>query len=88
MGGTNSFEVVLTWDLEVLAIVMVVVGGGGGAGGRKKFPLFQRKGGGGGAQNVSDPRFSHFPVLQVSVFRKKGLFFPSVNISERGNFLI
>ena len=30
----------------------------------------------------------YFPVLQVSVFLKKGSFFPSVNISERGNSLI
>ena len=32
-GGTTSFEVVLTWELEVLAIVM--------GGGRKKFPPFK-----------------------------------------------
>ena len=33
-GGTKSFEVILMWDLEVLAIVM--------GGGRKKFrpPIF------------------------------------------------
>ena len=30
----------------------------------------------------------YFLVLQVSVFEKKGGFFSSVNISERGNFLI
>ena len=30
----------------------------------------------------------YFPVLQVSVFRKKGSFFPSVNISEWVNFFI
>ena len=56
-GGTKSFEVVLTRELEVLAIVM---------GGRKKFPPFKRHGtrsftlSGGGAQKVYDPRFSHF----------------------------
>ena len=32
-GGTKSFEVVLTWELEVLAIVM--------GGGCKKFPPFK-----------------------------------------------
>ena len=32
--GTKSFEVVLTWELEVLAIVI-------GEGGRKKFPPFK-----------------------------------------------
>ena len=34
-GGTTSFEVVLIWELEVLAIVM--------GGGRKKFPPFKFK---------------------------------------------
>ena len=33
-GGTKSCEVVLTWELEILAIVI-------GGGGRKKFPLFK-----------------------------------------------
>ena len=33
-GGTKSFEVVLTWELEVLAIAM-------GGGGRKMFPSFK-----------------------------------------------
>ena len=60
--GTKSFEVVLTRELEVLAIV-IVGGGGGGAksfhpqkGGRRKkfYPVLR-----GGAQKVSDPRFSH-----------------------------
>ena len=32
-GGTKCFEVVLTWELEVLAIVM--------GGGHKKFPPFK-----------------------------------------------
>ena len=32
-GGTTSYEVVLTWELEVLAIVM--------GGGRKKLPPFK-----------------------------------------------
>ena len=59
-GGTQSFEVVFTQELEVLAIVM-------GEGGHKRFPLL--RGGGaqqfypvlrGGAQKGSDPRFSHF----------------------------
>ena len=40
-GSTKSFEVVLTRELEVLAIVM---------GGRKKFPPFKRRGV--GAQKV------------------------------------
>ena len=30
----------------------------------------------------------YFLVLQVSVFFKKGVFFSSVNISERGHFFI
>ena len=62
-GGTKCFEVVLTWELDVLAIVM------GGGGRRKRF--FCCWGGGeqnvllcleegAGTQNVSDPRFSHF----------------------------
>ena len=33
-GGTKSCEVVLTWELEILAIVI-------GGGGRKKFPPFK-----------------------------------------------
>ena len=37
-GGTNSFEVVLTLALEVLAIAI---------GGRRKFPPFKKKKGGG-----------------------------------------
>ena len=49
-GAQTGFEILLTQELEVLAIVM--------AGGRKKcYPVFR---GGGGAQNVSDPRFSYF----------------------------
>ena len=53
---TNSFEVVLTWEFEVLAILME---------GRKKFPPFER---GmqkvlpcleGGPQNLLDLHFSH-----------------------------
>ena len=60
-GGINSFEVVLTRELEVLAIAM-------GGGGCKKFPPFKRGGGAQivlpcleeEAQKVSDPRFSHF----------------------------
>ena len=35
-GGTKRFEVVLTWELKVLAIVM--------GGGRKKCPPFKRRG--------------------------------------------
>ena len=35
-GGTTSFEVVLTWELEVLAIVMGV---------REKLPPFKKGGG-------------------------------------------
>ena len=63
-GGTTSFEVVLTRELEVLAIV---IGGckkfpfhplKGGGGGRNKFyPVL--RGGGGGVQTVLDPRFFH-----------------------------
>ena len=54
-GGHTSFEVVVIWELEVLAILM------GGAKrfhslrrGRKSFYPVLR------AQKVSDPRFSHF----------------------------
>ena len=36
-GGTQSFEVVLTQELEVLAILMEV-----GGGGHQKFPSFKR----------------------------------------------
>ena len=39
-GRTKSFEVVLTWELEVLVIVM--------GEGHKKFPTFKKKRGGGG----------------------------------------
>ena len=70
--GTTSFEVVLTQELEVLAIL---IGGGGGqkvstlekGGGRKKCPPLKRGGGvqevlpcleGGGGAQVLDPRFS------------------------------
>ena len=56
--GAQSFEVVFTWELEVLAILK---------GDRKNFPLFKRGVQkvvscleGGGAQKVLDPRFSHF----------------------------
>ena len=41
-GDTNSFWVVLTWDLEVLAILT-----GGEGVGRKTFPPFKRGRGGG-----------------------------------------
>ena len=40
-GGTKGFEVVLTQELEVLAILV------GGGGGRKMFPPFKKKRGGG-----------------------------------------
>ena len=58
--GITSFEVVLMWELEVLAIVM---GGGGAksfhplkAGRRKLYPVLR---GGGGAKSF-DPQFFHF----------------------------
>ena len=62
-GGTSSFEVVLTQELEVLAILI--------GGGRKKCPPFKRwEGGGvvksfplswvGRGQKVLDLRYSHF----------------------------
>ena len=65
-GSTKSFEVVLTWELEVLAIVM----GGGGAKGY--HPLK----GGGGAQKVlpcleGGGRKKFYPVLR-GVEQKKG----------------
>ena len=60
-GSTQCFEVVLTPELEVLAILM----GGGGAKSfhllkgeaRKDLPHLKRE-----KQKVSDPRFSHFVV--------------------------
>ena len=60
-GATNSFEVVLTWELEVLAILC--------KGGAQSFHPFKRRGRkilpclvgwGGGVQKVSDPKF---PIL-------------------------
>ena len=53
-GGTNSFEAVLTWEVEVLAILM-------GGGRRKKFPQGVLKGGGRGAGNKFWTR--DFPIL-------------------------
>ena len=69
--GTKSFEVVLTQELEVLAIVM--------GGGRKKFP--PSKGGGRkkfypvlrGVQKVSDPRFSHFVAPPLPIINDQSL---------------
>ena len=62
--GTTSLEVVLTRELEVLAILKgaqnvstLNKGWGGGGGASKSFTLSW---GGGGGQKVSDPRFSHF----------------------------
>ena len=60
-GGGDSFGVILSWYLEVLAIMKE---GGGGAksfhplkgGALKVLPCLR----GGGAQNVSDLRCSHF----------------------------
>ena len=49
-GGRGSFDVVLTRELEVLAIVM-------GGGMQKFYPVLR---GGVAAQKVSDKRFSHF----------------------------
>ena len=57
-GGTQTFEVVLTQELEVLAILM--------GGGRLKFPPFKRGGAqkvlpclkGGGAKSFGPPEFS------------------------------
>ena len=43
-GGTTTFEVVLTQELEVLAIVK---GGGGEAGWPQQFSMFKKKRGGG-----------------------------------------
>ena len=61
-GGTKCFRVVLTQDLEVLAILK--------AGVQKTFHLLKRGGGGGGGERfyivltgvrkVSDPRFFYF----------------------------
>ena len=39
-GGTNSFGVVLIWELEALAILK------GRGGGRKQFTCFKKRGGG------------------------------------------
>ena len=51
-GGTTSLRVVLTLELEVLAILKE----GGGGGGRKRFYPVLR---GGATKNV-DPQFSYF----------------------------
>ena len=61
-GGIQSFEVVLTLELVVLAILK------GSAnkfslfrnGGREKFYPFLKRWGGGGTQKATDPGFSHF----------------------------
>ena len=57
-GGIQSFEVVLTWELEFLAILKVGGGGGGVAGWRGciQFPSFERGvgwGWGGGAKGYT-----------------------------------
>ena len=66
-GAQTSFEVVLTWELEVLAILM--------EGTKSVHPL--KKGGGGhkvlpcleeGGQKVLDPRFFHFVVPPPSPY--------------------
>ena len=44
VGGHKTFDVVLTWEHEFVAILM--------GGGRKKFPPFKMGGGGGGAKKV------------------------------------
>ena len=49
-GGPHNFEVVLTWELKILAIVM-------GWGHRQVLPCLE---GWGGGQKVSDPRCFHF----------------------------
>ena len=74
--GTKGLEVVLTWKLEVLAILKEgaqhlhysKAGGGGGGWRRKKcYPGLK----GGRAQKVSDPRLSHFvaplPVINDQI---------------------
>ena len=59
-GGTKTFRVVFTLQLEVLAILKA------GGGGEKSFHSLK---GGGGARKVLDPRFSHFvappPLLSL-----------------------
>ena len=66
-GGTTSFEVVLTWELEVLAIVM-----GGTKSfhpwGRKKFYSVLR----GGAKGFGPTQFSHF-VAPLPVINDQSL---------------
>ena len=70
-GGGTSFEVVLTWELEVLAILnggttsFHPLKGGWGA---IRFTLSRwGREGGGGRKKHSDPQFSHFVVLPLPV---------------------
>ena len=75
-GGTTCFEIVLTWECEVLAIVMgghtmfpLFKSGGGGAGRTKFYPVLRR----GGAQKVSNPRFCHFVAPPLPIFNDQSL---------------
>ena len=52
-GGTQCFEVDLTWELDVLAILIAW----GGGGGNKRFQPVKK---GERARRVLDPLFSHF----------------------------
>ena len=79
MGGdTKRFEVVLTRELEVLAILM-----GGGKGliplegrAQKVVPCLERWG---GVQQVLDPLFSHFVAL-LPVINDQPLITPTLSI--------
>ena len=75
-GSTISVEIVLTLELEVLAIVF---GGGGGA---KSFHPLKGEaqkvlpclaGGGGGTQTVLDLRFCHFVAPPLPVINDQSL---------------
>ena len=70
-GGERSFWVVLTQELEVLAILK---------GGRQKFSPFKKRARivlpclGEGRQNVSDPQFSHFVAPPPPIIKDRSLF--------------
>ena len=59
-GGTQSFEVVLTQELEVLTILIPKFQSL--KRGEQRETFYPVSSGGGGAQNFSDPRFSYFVV--------------------------
>ena len=93
VGGTNSFEVVLTQELEVLAILI----GGRGGGGTKSFHSLKGRGGGefylvlsgGTGQTNLALQFSHFEALLPVINDQsldQSLYFSAITIHK--NILI